>query len=148
MTTDTNATDALNKMVSGGFRHLPCLNVDGKKQANFALLLRELDMIRICVNVMLGKLFSRLLIGDVVGLLDITKCLYEALEKLEKANKSSKQLVDALQGMQSEWSQSANPDLQNYVDLVSASHIQLACAFFLAFQDAVILTRSPGYLFP
>ncbi|KAF8942713.1 hypothetical protein BGZ47_006203 [Haplosporangium gracile] len=84
VTTDTNATDALNKMVSGGFRHLPCLNAD----------------------------------GDVVGLLDITKCLYEALEKLEKANKSSKQLVDALQGMQSEWSQSANPDLQNYVDLM------------------------------
>ncbi|OAQ34256.1 CBS-domain-containing protein [Linnemannia elongata AG-77] len=84
VTTDTNATDALNKMVSGGFRHLPCLNAD----------------------------------GDVVGLLDITKCLYEALEKLEKANKSSKQLVDALQGMQSEWSQAANPDLQNYVDLM------------------------------
>ncbi|KAF9917208.1 hypothetical protein FBU30_000881, partial [Linnemannia zychae] len=84
VTTDTNATEALNKMVSGGFRHLPCLNGD----------------------------------GDVVGLLDITKCLYEALEKLEKANKSSKQLVDALQGMQSEWSQSANPELQNYVDLM------------------------------
>ncbi|KAG0289058.1 hypothetical protein BGZ96_007293 [Linnemannia gamsii] len=84
VTTDTNATDALNKMVNGGFRHLPCLNAE----------------------------------GDVVGLLDITKCLYEALEKLEKANKSSKQLVDALQGMQSEWSQSANPDLQNYVDLM------------------------------
>lgn len=54
-----------------------------------------------------------------VGLLDITKCLYEALEKLEKAHKSSKQLVDALQGMQSEWSQPANPELQSYVDIVS-----------------------------
>ncbi|KAF9089196.1 hypothetical protein BGX29_012170 [Mortierella sp. GBA35] len=84
VTTDTNATEALNKMVSGGFRHLPCLNAD----------------------------------GDVVGLLDITKCLFEALEKLEKAHKSSKQLVDALQGMQSEWSQPANPELQNYVDIM------------------------------
>lgn len=84
VTTDTNATEALNKMVSGGFRHLPCLNAD----------------------------------GDVVGLLDITKCLYEALEKLEKAHKSSKQLVDALQGMQSEWAQPANPELQNYVDIM------------------------------
>ncbi|KAG0314503.1 hypothetical protein BGZ99_008083 [Dissophora globulifera] len=84
VTTDTNATEALNKMVSGGFRHLPCLNAE----------------------------------GDVVGLLDITKCLYEALEKLEKAHKSSKQLVDALQGMQSEWAQQANPDLQNYVDIM------------------------------
>ncbi|KAG0210120.1 hypothetical protein BGX28_009661 [Mortierella sp. GBA30] len=84
VTTDTNATEALNKMVSGGFRHLPCLNPE----------------------------------GDVVGLLDITKCLYEALEKLEKAHKSSKQLVDALQGMQSEWAQPANPELQSYVDVM------------------------------
>ncbi|KAI1320718.1 hypothetical protein EDD11_010252 [Mortierella claussenii] len=84
VTTDTNATEALNKMVNGGFRHLPCLNAD----------------------------------GDVVGLLDITKCLYEALEKLEKAHKSSKQLADALQGMQSEWAQPANPELQNYVAIM------------------------------
>lgn len=91
-------------------------------------------MIRNGINLAPENFFSRLLIGDVVGLLDITKCLYEALEKLEKANKSSKQLVDALQGMQSEWSQAANPDLQNYVDLVSASHVQLACAFFQHFK--------------
>ncbi|GJJ72844.1 hypothetical protein EMPS_05202 [Entomortierella parvispora] len=84
VTTDTNATEALNKMVNGGFRHLPCLNTD----------------------------------GEVVGLLDITKCLYEALEKLEKAHQSSKKLVDALQGMQSEWAQPANPELQNYVDIM------------------------------
>lgn len=54
-----------------------------------------------------------------VGLLDITKCLYEALEKLEKAHKSSKQLADALQGMQTEWSQPANPELQSYIAVVS-----------------------------
>ncbi|KAF9347110.1 hypothetical protein BGX34_003408 [Mortierella sp. NVP85] len=84
VTTDTNATEALNKMVSGGFRHLPCLNSD----------------------------------GDVVGLLDITKCLYEALEKLEKAHKSSKQLADALQGMQTEWAQPANPELQSYISVM------------------------------
>ncbi|KAF9416379.1 hypothetical protein BGZ94_010240 [Podila epigama] len=82
VTTDTNATEALNKMVSGGFRHLPCLNAE----------------------------------GDVVGLLDITKCLYEALEKLEKAHQSSKKLVDALEGMQAEWAQSANQGLHDYVE--------------------------------
>lgn len=84
VTTETNATEALNKMVNGGFRHLPCLNAD----------------------------------GDVVGLLDITKCLFEALEKLEKAHQSSKKLVDALQGMQSEWAAPANPELQSYVDIM------------------------------
>ncbi|KAG0344179.1 hypothetical protein BG004_004669, partial [Podila humilis] len=84
VTTETNATEALNKMVNGGFRHLPCLNGE----------------------------------GDVVGLLDITKCLYEALDKLEKAHQSSKKLVDALQGMQSEWAAPANPELQSYVDIM------------------------------
>ncbi|KAG0000959.1 hypothetical protein BGZ79_005280 [Entomortierella chlamydospora] len=84
VTTDTNATEALSKMVNGGFRHLPCLNAD----------------------------------GDVVGLLDITKCLYEALEKLEKAHESSKQLVDALEGMRSDWTQAANPELRSYVDIM------------------------------
>lgn len=56
-----------------------------------------------------------------VGLLDITKCLYEALEKLEKAHKSSKQLADALQGMQTDWSQPANPELQSYIAIVSGT---------------------------
>ncbi|KAI8599074.1 CBS and PB1 domain protein, partial [Dissophora ornata] len=84
VTTDTNATEALNKMVNGGFRHLPCLNAD----------------------------------GDVVGLLDITKCLYEALEKLDKAHKSSRQLVEALEGMQADWAQAANPELRSYVDIM------------------------------
>ncbi|KAG0243846.1 hypothetical protein BGX31_010170 [Mortierella sp. GBA43] len=84
VTTDTNATEALNKMVNGGFRHLPCLNAD----------------------------------GNVVGLLDITKCLYEALQKVEKAHKSSQQLVEALEGMQTEWAQASNTQLQSYVDVM------------------------------
>ncbi|KAG0351362.1 hypothetical protein BGZ54_003278 [Gamsiella multidivaricata] len=84
VTTDTNATEALNKMTSGGFRHLPCLNAE----------------------------------GDIVGLLDITRCLYEALEKLEKAHRSSRQLVEALEGMQEKWAQTANPELRSYVDIM------------------------------
>ena len=113
-------------MVSGGFRHLPCLNADGKTIRSSYARIRESRSSR-------GALFTRYLgtrfslsftrIGDVVGLLDITKCLYEALEKLEKAHKSSKQLVDALQGMQSEWAQPANPELQNYVDIVRANAV-------------------------
>ncbi|KAG0223392.1 hypothetical protein BGW41_005604 [Actinomortierella wolfii] len=84
VTTDTNATEALNRMVNGGFRHLPVCDDD----------------------------------GDVVGLLDITKCLYEALEKLEKAHQSSKKLFDALEGIKSEWAQPANPEVQHYVELM------------------------------
>ncbi|WFD45100.1 hypothetical protein MPSI1_003777 [Malassezia psittaci] len=41
--------------------------------------------------------------GDVVGLLDIAKVFYEALEKLERAHGSSQKLYTALEGVQSEW---------------------------------------------
>ncbi|KAG5461800.1 MAG: hypothetical protein BJ554DRAFT_5952 [Olpidium bornovanus] len=39
--------------------------------------------------------------GDVVGVLDITRCLYEALEKLERAHGDSQRLVDAVAIMDS-----------------------------------------------
>ncbi|WFD32800.1 hypothetical protein MSPP1_003851 [Malassezia sp. CBS 17886] len=45
--------------------------------------------------------------GDVVGLLDIAKVFYEALEKLERAHGSSQKLYTALEGVQSEWGGSA-----------------------------------------
>ena len=59
------ATDALHKMVSGHFRHLPVLDDE---------------------------------IGDegVVGMLDITKCLYSALQKLEKINSNNKRAIEAI----------------------------------------------------
>ncbi|PWN30595.1 CBS-domain-containing protein [Jaminaea rosea] len=65
----TSATEALNTMVTRGFRHLPVCNEE----------------------------------GDVVGLLDIAKVFYEALEKLERAHGSSQKLYNALEGVQSEW---------------------------------------------
>ncbi|KAG0165780.1 hypothetical protein DFQ30_008011 [Apophysomyces sp. BC1015] len=72
VTFDTSATDALNLMVSRGFRHLPICNEE----------------------------------GDIFGLLDITKCLYEALDKMERAFGSSRKLYDALEGVEKEWSSS------------------------------------------
>jgi hypothetical protein len=39
-------------------------------------------------------------------LLDITKCLYEALDKMERAFGSSRKLYDALEGVEKEWSHS------------------------------------------
>ncbi|KAI8065117.1 hypothetical protein BC940DRAFT_326982 [Gongronella butleri] len=69
VTSDTSAQDALNLMVSRGFRHLPVCNEE----------------------------------GDIYGLLDITKCLYEALNKMERAYGSSRKLYDALEGVQHEW---------------------------------------------
>ncbi|KAI9497635.1 hypothetical protein BDB00DRAFT_756393, partial [Zychaea mexicana] len=72
VTADTSATDALNLMVTRGFRHLPVCNEE----------------------------------GDIFGLLDITKCLYEALDKMERAYGSSRKLYDALEGVEREWSSS------------------------------------------
>lgn len=44
--------------------------------------------------------------GDIFGLLDITKCIYEALNKMEKAYGSSRKLYDALEGVEREWANS------------------------------------------
>ncbi|KAI9184576.1 hypothetical protein H9P43_003631 [Blastocladiella emersonii ATCC 22665] len=41
--------------------------------------------------------------GDVVGVLDITKCLYEALERIDTIYGSSKKLTDALEDVQRDW---------------------------------------------
>ncbi|KAJ3350905.1 hypothetical protein GGF32_004597 [Allomyces javanicus] len=41
--------------------------------------------------------------GDVVGILDITKCLYEALDRVDKIYGSSKKLTDALEDVQRDW---------------------------------------------
>ncbi|UZJ53977.1 hypothetical protein CBS101457_003297 [Exobasidium rhododendri] len=70
----TSATEALNTMVTRGFRHLPVCNDE----------------------------------GDVVGLLDIAKVFYEALEKLERAHGSSQKLYTALEGVQNEWGPQAS----------------------------------------
>jgi CBS domain-containing protein len=39
---------------------------------------------------------------DISGILDITKCFYDAMEKLERAYSSSRKLYDALEGVQAE----------------------------------------------
>lgn len=41
--------------------------------------------------------------GDIFGLLDITKCLYGALEKMERAFGSSQVLYNAIEGVEKEW---------------------------------------------
>ncbi|CAG8433096.1 10725_t:CDS:2 [Diversispora eburnea] len=60
------------------------------------------------LNTMVARGFRHLPVcnedGDVVGLLDITRCLYEALDKMERAYGSSKKLYDALEGVEREWS--------------------------------------------
>ncbi|CAG8503962.1 7283_t:CDS:2 [Paraglomus occultum] len=56
-------------------------------------------------------------VGDVVGLLDITKCLYEALQRMDRAFSSSKKLYDALEGVEKEWS-SQPRQLSQYLDIL------------------------------
>ncbi|KAI9362419.1 golgi-body localization protein domain-containing protein [Zopfochytrium polystomum] len=68
--TDTSsAADALNRMVAGHFRHLPVTLQDDDDEDGG---------------------------GGVVGVLDITKCLYDALEKLDRAYENSRKALDAV----------------------------------------------------
>ncbi|ORX54589.1 CBS-domain-containing protein [Hesseltinella vesiculosa] len=97
VTADTSATDALNLMVSRGFRHLPVCNDE----------------------------------GDIFGLLDITKCFYEALGKMERAFGSSQKLYDALQGVEREWS---NGPIQ-LVQYMEALRDQMSCPDLTSVMD-------------
>ncbi|RCH80364.1 hypothetical protein CU098_000873, partial [Rhizopus stolonifer] len=82
VTSDTSATEALDLMVSRGFRHLPVCNEE----------------------------------GDIFGLLDITKCLYEALEKMERAFGSSRKLYAALEGVEREWTKENTGPMNEYIE--------------------------------
>ncbi|CAI4214720.1 unnamed protein product [Parascedosporium putredinis] len=53
---------------------------------------------------------------DISGVLDITKCFYDAMEKLERAYSSSRKLYDALEGVQSELGTSQPQQIIQYVE--------------------------------
>ncbi|KAL8702656.1 MAG: hypothetical protein Q9201_004181 [Fulgogasparrea decipioides] len=53
---------------------------------------------------------------DISGILDITKCFYDAMEKLERAYNSSRKLYDALEGVQSELGSSQPQQIIQYVE--------------------------------
>ncbi|KAK9477880.1 hypothetical protein V1514DRAFT_332757 [Lipomyces japonicus] len=53
---------------------------------------------------------------DISGILDITKCFHEAMEKLERAYQSSRKLFDALEGVQSELGASQPAQIIQYVE--------------------------------
>ncbi|KAL2828731.1 CBS and PB1 domain protein [Aspergillus cavernicola] len=53
---------------------------------------------------------------DISGVLDITKCFYDAMEKLERAYSSSRKLYDALEGVQSELGSSQPQQVIQYVE--------------------------------
>ena len=53
---------------------------------------------------------------DISGILDITKCFYDAMEKLERAYSSSMKLYTALEGVQSELGTSQPQQIIQYVE--------------------------------
>lgn len=101
----TNASDALQKMVNGRFRHLPIIEDDVLSEH--------------------GTHHSDFQESNIIGYLDITKCLYEALEKMERAYESSKQLHDALSVLEDvEKEFSISPiSISNYSDILKKDRI-------------------------
>ena len=53
---------------------------------------------------------------DISGILDITKCFYDAMEKLERAYSSSRALYDAMQGVQHELGATQPEQIIQYVE--------------------------------
>ncbi|KAK5685924.1 hypothetical protein LTS10_002037 [Elasticomyces elasticus] len=74
------------------------------------------------LDLMVRKGFRHLPVMDedhnISGILDITKCFYDAMEKLERAYSSSKKLYDALEGVQAELGSSQPQQIIQYVEAV------------------------------
>ncbi|CAJ0835378.1 1573_t:CDS:2, partial [Entrophospora sp. SA101] len=91
------------------------------------------------LNTMVKKGFRHLPVcnedGDVVGLLDITKCLYEALEKMERAYGSSKKLYDALEGVEKEWSSGQVSPIMQYMSVLRE---KMACPDLTSVLDGSV----------
>ncbi|KAK4155673.1 hypothetical protein C8A00DRAFT_13312 [Chaetomidium leptoderma] len=72
------------------------------------------------LDLMVRKGFRHLPVMDedqnISGVLDITKCFYDAMEKLERAYSSSRRLHDALEGVQSELGTSQPQQIIQYVE--------------------------------
>ncbi|KAI8874033.1 CBS-domain-containing protein, partial [Ramicandelaber brevisporus] len=63
--------------------------------------------------------------GDVIGLLDVIKCLIDALDKMERAYDSSRKLYDALEGVEREWAGAVNPS--HMVHFIETMRERMAC---------------------
>ncbi|RKP25494.1 hypothetical protein SYNPS1DRAFT_15586, partial [Syncephalis pseudoplumigaleata] len=72
------------------------------------------------LNTMVQRHFRHLPVcndeGDVVGLLDITRCMYEALDKMERAYGSSRKLYEAVEGVEREWASRQPAALLQFVE--------------------------------
>jgi len=72
------------------------------------------------LDLMVRKGFRHLPVMDedheISGILDITKCFYEAMEKLERAYSSSRALYDALEGVQQELGSNQPQQIIQYVE--------------------------------
>ncbi|KAF9164585.1 hypothetical protein DFQ27_002235 [Actinomortierella ambigua] len=72
------------------------------------------------LNLMVQRGFRHLPVqnedSEIVGLLDITKCLYESLAKMERAYGQSKKLYDALEGVDREWGGMQNMAMVRYME--------------------------------
>ena len=82
--------------------------------------------------------------GDVVGLLDIAKVFYEALEKLERAHGSSQKLYTALEGVQSEWGGKAAGPQQAMMQYVETLRERMSMPDLASILDSRTLPVTVG----
>ncbi|KAI8923857.1 hypothetical protein BC831DRAFT_16780 [Entophlyctis helioformis] len=88
VTTESNAADALNKMVAGRFRHLPVVedmdDDDNDLDLDFAGGLEDAATTLESLRALKASASASPTPATVFAVLDITKALYEALERIER----------------------------------------------------------------
>ncbi|KAI9204718.1 uncharacterized protein BJ171DRAFT_505199 [Polychytrium aggregatum] len=100
VSSQSSATDALNKMVAGHFRHLPVVEDDDELNDTESVGSLRRSSISSYPESVGGSSYAGSSNGDaddsapsnIVGVLDITKCLYDGLERFEKIYELSQKL--------------------------------------------------------
>lgn len=95
---DTLAVEALQKMVQGSLSY-DCIMIDLFSFSFFFLFI----YMQPCL--LSGK-FRHLPVvenGEVIALLDIAKCLYDAIARMERAAEKGKAIAAAVEGVEKQW---------------------------------------------
>ncbi|XP_070677727.1 uncharacterized protein [Malus domestica] len=71
--------------------------------------------------------------GEVIALLDIAKCLYDAIARMERAAEKGKAIVAAVEGVEKHWGTSGSVFLCSFVQFFGAVLVQLWCNFCCCF---------------
>ncbi|CAL0319841.1 unnamed protein product [Lupinus luteus] len=80
--------------------------------------------------------------GEVVGLLDIAKCLYDAIARMERAAEKGKAIAAAVEGVEKQWGSSVSTPNSSFIETLREQIFKPALSTIIP-DDSKVVTVSP-----